>query len=55
MFLSEMTLKERLKFGVSATIIAIMSAGMLVILAAAMYKEGHDAHAASEIECENER
>ena len=55
MFLSEMTLKERLRFGASAAIIAIMSAGILVILAAAMYKEGHDALAANECECEIER
>ncbi len=50
-----MTLKERLKLGASAAVIAILSAGILVILAAAMYKEGHDAFAANEVECEDER
>ena len=55
MFLSGMTLKERLKLGASAAVIAIMSAGILVILAAAMYKEGHDALATNECECEIER
>ena len=53
MFLGEMTLKERLKFGASAAVIAILSAGILVLLAAAMYKEGHDALADNgPVECE---
>ena len=55
MFLSGMTLKERLKFGASAAVIGIMAAGMLVILAAAMDKEGHEAIAWEERSaCEDE-
>ena len=55
MFLSKMTLKERIKFGASAAVISIMAAGILVILAAAMYKEGHDAIAWEESSaCEDE-
>ena len=55
MFLTEMTLKERLKFGASAIVISIMAAGVLVILAAAMYKEAHDPIAWEESSaCEDE-
>jgi len=50
-----MTFKERLKFGASAAVISVLAAGILVILAAAMYKEGHDAIAWKESrECEKE-
>ena len=55
MFLTGMTMKERLRFGVSALAIGVMSAGILVLLAVAMYKEGHDALVLNEVECENER
>lgn len=56
MFFGGLSFKERLKFGAAATVISIMSAGILVLLAVAMYKEGHDAIAHNQsVECEEER
>ena len=55
MLFSGMTLKERLKFGASAIVITVLSAGILVLIGVAMYKEGHDALAYHEdTKCENE-
>ena len=55
MFLDFMTIKERLKFGASAAVISVMAAGILVLLAVTMYKQGHDALAYDEVECDIER
>ena len=50
-----MTLKERLKFGATAVAISVLSAGILVLIGVAMWKEGHDAIAWHEsAECEKE-
>ena len=56
MFFGGMTIKERLSFGASAIAISVLSAGILVLLGVAMWKEGHDAIALNEsVECDEER
>ena len=54
MFFGGMTIKERLQFGVTAVAITVLSAGILVLIGVAMYKEAHNAIAHHEsAECDD--